>query len=178
MRVRQVGTRGIDWPVRKTVLPIAWRRLRGHIEELLPRTANKATASAHRGREELNRSALSDRMRELADRLRRTASLDATEDSQQEVARIADAMMRLRGILEQVTEHLRSASPRNAVNQRLSQELQEAQELRRSLNQITQQLRQMAEASSNQSTEDVDSPTAQDSRGRGSSGRAGSGICN
>ena len=139
----------------------------GHIEELLPRTANKVQQALTGAREELNRSALSDRMRELADRLRRTASLDATEDSQQEVARIADADDEVASILEQVTEHLRSASPRNAVNQRLSQELQEAQELRRSLNQITQQLRQMAEASSNQSTEDVDSPTAQDSRGGG-----------
>ena len=103
-------------------------------------------------------------MRELADQLRRTVSPVGSERAHDTVARIADADDDVADTLERVAGQLAAAGQQSANAQRLSDELQEAQKLRRRLEQIEQQLERMARAESGPRLEDRHPSQTRDTR--------------
>ena len=142
--------------------------LQGRIEEMLPQAAGEERRALNGARDDLREEDVASEMRALADRLRRTvAPYRGSEigNPEEELRRIADADDELADVLEGVANRLQAAGdPSSAHAQQLSQQLEDAQELRRSLEQLEQQLKQMAESSSGTPPEDFDPSAAQDQR--------------
>ena len=143
--------------------------LEDRIETLRPQASGEERQALDGARDDLRREEVAPQMRELADQLRQTLQVSEepqpeTDDAERALEAIADADDALADVLERVAGRLQEASGDDATVQRLSQELQVAQDVRRRLEQIEQQLERMAEASGGPRLDDADPAGAQDQR--------------
>ena len=141
--------------------------LEDRIETLLPQATGEELQTLNGARDDLRRGEVAPQMRELADRLRRTVQppeepQSETDGPERALEAIADADDELADVLERVAVRLQEASGVDATARRLSQQLQGAQDLRRRLELIEQQLERMAEAGGGPLPEAADLPGAQD----------------
>ena len=138
--------------------------LEDRIADLTPRGSGREREALASASAELDRGEVADRMRELADQLRRTTSPVGSEAAHDAVARIADADDDVADTLERVAGRLAATRQQSATAQRLSDELQEAQALRRRLEQIEQRLERLARADRGSLPEDRQAVHTQDIR--------------
>lgn len=128
--------------------------LEDRMADLLPETTGPTRAALTAAAAEFARDAVARQMRTLADRLRHMASPEESDPTADTLGRIAGANDDLAETLEQVARRLSAAGEQDAAVRRLSEDLQEAQEVRRRLEQIEQRLEQMARAGSGPPPED------------------------
>ena len=114
---------------------------------LVPETSDIAREALHEASDGLRAANVAGETRELAARLRRPATPSGTGDTEggAEVAAIADEIDALAEVLDQVAERLAAAGEQDATAQRLAEELEDAQGLRKSLEAIEAQLTQPAD---------------------------------
>ena len=123
------------------------------MEELRPNAAAEEREALTAASDALKQASIAGRMRELADELRRTAGLDESSRTDVDTDRIADANDELGEALDRVADRLTAGiSEQDANAQQLSQDLQEAQALRRRLEQIEQRIQEIANASGERPT--------------------------
>ena len=117
--------------------------LEGRIQDLLPRAADEARPALRDALEELRTANVAGETREVADRLRRPAPSPVPADPQRddEVEAIAADTDALAEALDQVAERLAAGREQSARARRLTEALEAAQALRRSLDAIDAQLR-------------------------------------
>ena len=138
--------------------------LEDRIADLTPRGSGQEREALASASAELDRGDVAGRMRELADQLRRTVGPVGSEPAHDTVARIADADDDVAETLERVAGQLVVAGQQGPNGQRLSDELQEAQELRRRLERIEQRLKRLAQADSGPRPEDRHPSQTQNTR--------------
>ena len=149
--------------------------LRHRLENLLPRAGDEERQALTDAARALRQPDVAQRMRNLADELRRGEETDAQALHDGNLERIADADKALADLLERVADHIAGAgSWQDAKARRLSEELEDAQELRRRLEQIEDLLERVGHAG----TEPVaDRPPSPDSRSaRAQQGGGGDGA--
>ena len=138
------------------------------IDDLLPAASGQEREALQATRDELTDQRVAEQMRAQADRMRATVTPDAAsgagqEEAARELEAIADTDDTLADTLQQVADRLRQGSgSRNAAAERLAQKLEEAQELRRYLEAIEQQLERMANASDGPPPDKADPSGARD----------------
>ena len=123
--------------------------LEDRMQDLLPQTQEQARAALRDAVEELRTANVAEATREVADRLRRSATSSESSDAERDdaVEAIGADTDTLAKTLDQVAERLAAGRAQSARAQRLAEELQEAQALRRTLNAIEAQLRKAADDS-------------------------------
>ena len=146
--------------------------LEQRMDLLVPETSDIAREALNEASDGLRAANVAGETRELAARLRRPATLSGTGDTEgaAEVAAIADETDALAEVLDQVAERLAAAGEQDATAQRLAEELEDVQALRKSLEAIEAQLTQPADGGSVSS---ADTPGAsQDPDSSGAPGQA------
>ena len=107
------------------------------------RTADPADVGVRAARDELEREAVGQRMREGADSLRRSAAQSSppgTERDGEVLAALMDEEMALADVLARVAAQLRRAIGQDQAGQRLAAQVEAARELRQRLEQLQQEL--------------------------------------
>ena len=146
--------------------------LEQRMDLLVPETSDIAREALNEASDGLRAADVAGETRELAARLRRPATPSGTGDTEgaAEVAAIADETDALAEVLDQVAERLAAAGEQDATAQRLAEELEDAQALRKSLEAIEAQLTQPADGGGVSS---ADTPGAsQDPDSSGAAGQA------
>ena len=124
------------------------------LEDLVPEAGGQEREALQAARDELVGNRVADEMRRLADRMRAMGAPEAAggtapDDAARELGEIASSDEALAETLERVAERLREGGgSRTPEAERLARELEDAQELRRSLEELEQQLEQLANAGS------------------------------
>ena len=133
--------------------------------------ADPADVPVRAARDELEREAVGQRMREGADGLRRFVAASPSTGPRLDVAGLADEEAALADVLARVAEQLWRATGQDEESQRLVAQMEAVRELRQSLEQLQKELDGQQAAA--QSASEPDPSAAQDSRQGGAVVEAG-----
>ena len=149
--------------------------LEDRMEDLLPQTLGDAREALRDALEELRTADVAGKTREVADRLRRPATPSESSDGERdaEVEAIAADTDTLAEALDQVAERLAAGRAQSARAQRLAEELESGQALRRNLDAIDARLRAAADAGDGPDQDTPAAPQDGDSGGTESQAEAG-----
>ena len=141
------------------------------LEDLAPdrSTADPADVGVRAARDEIEREAVGQRMREGADRLRRSVAGSPPPSTELDGDRLADEETALADVLAHVAAHLRREIGQDEVAQRLAAQMEAARALRQSLDQLQQAVAQSASARAEPQAREAGRPSAE-AQGGGSAG--------